>query len=157
MNDQHVREQLINALTRQQAHQLFDDVVKDFPAEHYNTRPNNVPYTFWHLIEHIRIAQWDILDYIVNPDYAYRDFPAGYWPDPSAIANEVAWQHTINSFRTDLQALVDIINDPQTDLYAQIPHAQPGHTILREINIVATHNAYHIGELGILRGVMGLW
>ncbi|MAU10766.1 MAG: hypothetical protein CL607_13160 [Anaerolineaceae bacterium] len=157
MNDQHVREQLINALTKQQAHQMFDDVIKDFPAEHYNTFPTNVPYSFWHLLEHIRIAQWDILDYIVNPEYQHRDWPVGYWPAPDSQAAEEMWQNTVSGFRSDLQKLVQIVEDPQQDLYAQIPHAHPGHTILREINIVATHNAYHIGEMGILRAVMGLW
>lgn len=157
MNDQHVRQQLVNMLTVQQAHYLFDDVVKEFPEEHYNTYPTNTEYTFWQLLEHIRITQWDILDYIENPDYKYRPFPAGYWQPRDAKANKDVWNNTVSSFRNDLQALVDIVNDPNRDLYAQIPHAQEGHTILREINIVATHNAYHIGEMGILRGVMDLW
>lgn len=157
MNDKHVREQVVNALGEQQAHMLFDDAVKDFPAAHYNTRPQNVSYSFWHLLEHLRITQWDILDYIQNTDYQYLEFPKGYWPAPDATADEAAWNKTIADFRRDLHALIDIINDPNTDLYAQIPHAQQGHTVLREINIVATHNAYHIGELGILRGIMKLW
>lgn len=157
MNDQHVREQLVNALSKQQAHMLFDDAIKDFPAEHYNTRPANTPYSFWHLLEHIRIAQWDILDYIRNPNYQYMEFPKDYWTPQDQDTDGVGWNQTINDFHSDLQALIDIIKDPNTDLYAQIPHAQAGHTILREINIVATHNAYHIGEFGILRGVMGLW
>ena len=157
MNDKHVREQLVNALTVQQAHMLFDDAVKDFPAKHFNTRPANTPYSFWHLVEHLRITQWDILDYIQNADYQYRKWPEGYWPDPDAETDEAGWNTTIAQFKSDLQALVDIVNYPDTDLYVQIPHAQKGHTILREINIIATHNAYHVGELGILRGVMGLW
>lgn len=157
MNDQHIREQLVNALTKQQAYQMFDDVIKDFPPEHYNTFPTNVPYSFWHLLEHIRIAQWDILEYIVNPDYQGRDWPAEYWPTPDSKATQDMWQNTVSGFRSDLQTLVQIVEDPQRDLCAQIPHAHPGHTILREINVVATHNAYHIGEMGILRQVMGLW
>jgi hypothetical protein len=157
MNDKHVREQLVNALTVQQAHTLFDGVVKDFPAEHYNTRPANTPYSFWHLLEHLRITQWDILDYIQNSNYQHREWPKGYWPDPELDTDATGWNKTIQQFHEDLQALIDIVNDPKTDLYVQIPHAQEGHTILREINIIATHNAYHIGELGILRGVMGLW
>ena len=157
MNDQHVRLQLVNALSERQAHMLFNDAVKDFPAEHYNTRPANIPYSFWHLLEHLRITQWDILDYIQNPDYQYLEFPAGYWAPPDSETDQAGWDKTIADFNHDLQALIDIVNHPDTDLYAQIPHAQTGHTILREINIVATHNAYHIGEFGILRGVMGLW
>lgn len=157
MNDSHVREQLVNMLTKLQAHQLFDEVVRDFPAEHYNTFPANTPYSFWHLLEHLRIAQADILDYIENPDYQEIEWPRGYWPPSDAKADEDAWNNTIAQFRADLQALVAIVNDPERDLYAQIPHGQAGHTILREINIIATHNAYHIGEMGILRGVMDLW
>lgn len=157
MNDAHVREQLVNALSKRQAHMLFDDAVKDFPVEHYNTHPANTPYSFWHLLEHIRITQWDILDYIQNPDYQYREFPDEYWSPRDAETDDAGWHKTINEFHSDLQSLIDIVNAPTTDLYAQIPHAQLGHTILREINIVATHNAYHIGEFGILRGVMDLW
>jgi DinB superfamily len=157
MNDKHVREQLVNALSVQQAHMLFDDAVKDFPAEHYNTRPVNTPYSFWHLIEHLRMTQWDIVDYIQNSNYQYREFPKDYWPHPKSNTDASGWNKTIQQFHDDLQALIDIVNHPDTDLYAQIPHAQKGHTILREINIVATHNAYHVGELGILRAVMGLW
>lgn len=157
MNDKHVRQQLVNALAQRQAHMLFDDAIKDFPEAHYNTYPTNVSYSFWHLLEHLRITQWDILDYIQNPDYQYREFPSGYWAEPETIATVADWQETVDHFRKDLNALIGIINDPQTDLYAQIPHAKDGHTILREINIVATHNAYHIGEFGILRATMGLW
>jgi len=157
MNDTHVRQQLVNMLLQRQAHQLFDDVVADFPMEHINTHPNNVPYSFWHLIEHLRITQWDILDYIENPNYQYKPFPDGYWPRPSQQATEDMWHKTIADFHSDLKALVMITLDTNRDLYAQIPHGQAGHTILREINIVATHNAYHVGEMGILRGVMNLW
>ncbi len=157
MNDAHVRQQLVNMLVRRQAHLLFDDAVKDFPEAHYNTKPTNVVYSFWGLLEHIRITQWDILDYIQNPNYQHRQHPDGYWQPHDAVTDADGWQNTINQFHSDLNALIAIVNDPQTDLYAQIPHAQQGHTILREIDIIATHNAYHIGEFGILRGVMDLW
>jgi len=156
-NDQKIRQQLVNLLAERQAHMSFEDAVANFPEEHINTRPPNIGYTFWHLIEHIRLCQWDILDYIVNADYVTPQFPAGYWPDPSSTTDEAGWQQTIDQFLADRKALVDIINIPQTDLYAQIPHGAPGHNIVREINVVAVHNAYHIGELGILRQVMSLW
>lgn len=157
MNDQHLREQLINALAKRQAHQLFDQVVSDFPTAHYNTRPANLPYSFWRLLEHIRIAQWDILDYIENPNYQYLNFPDDYWPDQNAEADAAIWNETISRFRGDLQSLIKIVNDPARDICAQIPHGQPGHTILREILVVAAHNSYHIGEFGILRGTLNLW
>lgn len=157
MNDQILRQQLVNLLTVRQAAMTFDDAVKNFQDEHINRRVPNSPYTFWHLIEHIRICQWDILDYIRNPDYKYIEWPTDYWPAPDATTDRAGWDQTITDFRADLQALVDIINDPATDLYAQIPHGEPGHNILREILVVGEHNAYHVGELGILRQTLGLW
>ena len=157
MSDRYVREQLINALTKAQAHQPFENAIMDFPPAHYNTRPSNMPYSFWHLLEHLRIAQADILDYIENPAYRYLKFPDDYWPPQKQTANEAAWQRTITDFQADLAALVDVVRDPTRDLYAQIPHGEAGHTILREVLVVAAHNSYHIGEFGILRGTMGLW
>ncbi len=152
-----LRRQLTNLLQRQQAHMLFEDAVADFPIEHINSRATNVPYTFWHLIEHIRLSQADILDYIRNPDYTAPDWPHDYWPDPDATSDAAGWQRTIDSFLSDRQALVDIVQDAGTDLTAQIPHGAPGHTILREILLTTDHTAYHVGEIGILRQVMGLW
>ena len=157
MNDQILRQQLVNALEKRQSHQLFETVVKGFPEAHYNTHPANVPYSFWQLLEHMRMTQWDILDYIVNPEYQYRQFPDQYWPQPESEANKAAWNETISKFRKDRSALVDIVTDPSSDLCAQIAHGQPGHNILREILIIATHNSYHIGEFGILRGTLNLW
>ncbi len=155
--DQELRKQLVALMHVRQAHMSFEDAIKDFPLEHINTKPTHVEYTFWHLIEHLRLAQWDILDYIRNPGYTPRHFPAGYWPDPSASTDATGWQRSIDQFLADRQALIDIINDPSNDLYAPIPHGQTGHNILREIEVVGAHNAYHIGELGILRQVMELW
>lgn len=157
MSDQHTRQQLVNFLTVRQAHMTIEDAVKNFPMAHINTRPQGVQYTFWHLLEHLRICQWDILDYIRNPNYQNMDWPREYWPELDAVADEAGWNHTIAQFIADRDALVAIINDPQTDLYAPIPHGYDGHTILREILVVGDHNAYHIGELGILRQTLGLW
>lgn len=157
MSDQHIRQQLVNMLTLRQAHMIFDDAIKDFPLEHINTRPDGVEYTFWHLLEHVRICQRDILDYIRNPDYKEPHFPDDLWPAHDAVTDQAGWQRTINQFRADLDELVAIAQNPQTDLYAQIPHGYDGHTIFREILVVADHNAYHIGEFGILRQIMKLW
>ena len=156
-NDSIVRQQLINLLVKQQAHMSFEDAVAGFPAAHINTRPPNVEYTFWHLIEHIRICQWDILDYIVNSKYVGLPFPEGYWSERASTTDIGGWQKTVDQLKAERQALIDIIKNPATDLYAQIPHGYAGHNILREIHVVADHNAYHTGELGILRQVMGLW
>ncbi len=157
MNDRLIREQLVNALIKRQAHQSLDDVIAAFPPARYNTRPPNTPYTFWRLLEHLRIAQADILDYIENPAYRYPTFPDDYWPPPAVLADAAAWQKTVEGFRADLKALVAIVRDPARDLYAQIPHGEAGHTILREVLVVAAHNSYHIGEFGSLRGTLDLW
>lgn len=157
MNDQHLRQQLVNALTKRQAHQSFETVIDGFPAAHYNAKPPNTPYSFWHLLEHLRITQADILDYIENSQYQYLKFPDDYWPPADALGNQPQWLRTVERFLADRAALVAIIQDPARNLTAQIPHGQAGHTILREILVIAAHNAYHIGEFGILRGTLGLW
>lgn len=157
MSESLIRNQLVNLLTIRQAHMSFDDAVKNFPIAHMNTKPSGVEYSFWHLLEHIRIAQWDILDYCRNPDYKHMEWPRDYWPAKEAETDQAGWQSTIDQFLADRAELVGIIQNPQTDLYAPIPHGTDGHTILREILVVADHNAYHIGELAILRQVVGIW
>ena len=156
-HNQELRQQLENMLVKRQAHMTFEDAVANFPEAHINTRPSHVDYSFWHLLEHLRICQYDILDYIRNSAYQALKFPDGYWPDKETDTDLAGWQRTINQFLEDRQALVDIINDPETDFYAAIPHGWDGHNILREILVVADHNAYHLGELGILRQGMNLW
>ncbi len=157
MEDQKaLRKQLVTLLRNSQAHMNFDDVVADFPLEHINTKPPHVPYTFWHLAEHLRITQWDILEFIRNPQYVSPDWPIGYWPDPSSEATPLQWENTLATFRQDLLAIQALVNDPTTDLYSVIPHGS-GQTILREALLVADHNAYHIGEMGILRQVVDAW
>lgn len=152
-----LRHWLLNLLDSKMAHMPLRSALTDFPEDKMNARPPNVPYTFWHLIEHLRIAQWDILDYIRNPNYAYLEWPKEYWPEPDATTDRAGWDETIRQFERDLEALKDIVRDPTTDLYAQIPHGEPGHNILREILVVADHNSYHLGELGILRQVTDSW
>ncbi len=155
-NDKVAREQLLALLRGGNAHIGFDGAVADFPVAYINSKPPNVPYTPWHLLEHIRIAQWDILEFIRNPEHVSPKWPEGYWPSPDEQADEAKWQQTIDDFRADMKAIQDLVTDPNTDLFAQIPHAQ-GYTIFREILLVADHNAYHIGEFAILRQVMGTW
>ncbi|MDQ6832275.1 MAG: DinB family protein [Chloroflexota bacterium] len=154
--DKAFREQLLHLLRGGNAHLSFDEAVADFPPDAINQRPPNVPYTPWHLLEHLRLAQWDILDFIRNPDYQAMKWPDDYWPAPDAKADTAAWEQTISAFRADLKAIEDLVNEPQTELTAAIPHGD-GQTILREILLVADHNAYHIGEFAILRQVMGTW
>lgn len=157
-NEVALRKQLVNLLTFRQAHMDFEDAVSDFPEEHINTRPTNCDYTFWHLLEHMRICQKDILDYIQSDNYKWPTFPDDLWPDKSAKTNLAGWQQTIVNFCEDRQKLVEIVNNSEIDLFVPLPNSgEYYHNILREVNIVASHNAYHTGELGILRRVMGLW
>jgi hypothetical protein len=151
-----VREQLVQLLAHSNAHMRFEEAVSDFLMAHINTVFPNGSYTPWHLLEHLRLTQWDILDFIRNPNYQEIEWPRDYWPAPDRMATEADWLRTIESFQADLAALQALVSDPQTDLYAPIPHGS-GQTIFREILVVADHNAYHIGEFAIMRQVMGTW
>ena len=138
------------------SYMTFDDVVADFPMKHVNTRPPNVSYTPWHLLEHMRIAQRDILEYIEDERYRHPKWPEDYWPAPDAKADAKAWKKTVAGFRKDRAALEKIAASSRVALGAPLPYARP-HTYIRELLIVAEHNTYHIGELAILRQVMGAW
>lgn len=151
-----MRETLLNLLSGKGAHLTFDEAVADFPMDAINARPPNVPYTFWHLLEHIRLAQWDILDFVRNPDYQEQSWPDDYWPARDAETDEAGWNQTIEQFHADLEEMKAITADESLDLTTELPHA-PGYTYLREILLVADHNAYHVGEFAILRQVMDLW
>jgi len=155
-SDQVVRQQLLFLLRGGNAHMTFDEAIAGFPLDSVNRRPANVPYTPWHILEHMRITQWDILEFIRNPGHVSPQWPEGYWPRPDEEADAGRWQKTMDDFRADMKALQDLVADPDTDLYAPLPHA-PDYTILREILLVADHNAYHLGEFAVLRQVMGTW
>jgi hypothetical protein len=151
-----LRRQLVEGLRGIEVHMSFDEAVADFPPGAINERPPGVPYTPWHLLEHLRITQWDIVEYIRNPAHVSPPWPVGYWPDPTATATPEQFRATLDAFRADLRTLEAIVLDPATDLLAPLPHA-PQHTILREIRIIGNHNSYHVGEFAILRQVMGTW
>jgi hypothetical protein len=151
-----LRKHLVDLLRGGNAHMPFEAAVADFPLQSMNTLPPNVPYSPWRLLEHLRISQWDILDFIRNPQYVWRKWPDDYWPANTARASQAQWNETIAGFQADLKSLDDLVADPVTRLTEEIPHA-PGYTILREILVVCDHNAYHIGEFAILRQVMGTW
>lgn len=154
--DQVVRQQLLFLLRGGNAHMTFDAAIANFPLQSFNQRPPNVPYTPWHILEHMRIAQWDILEFIRNPDHISPDWPEGHWPGQDEQADAGRWQKTLDDFHADLKALQDLVADALTDLYKPILHA-PGYTIFREILLVADHNAYHVGEFAVLRQVLGTW
>jgi len=151
-----LRAQLLELLRGGNAHMPYGAAVADFPMEAINRCPPDVPYTPWHLLEHLRITQWDILEFIRNPRHVSPHWPDGYWPARDAQADAARWNETISRFKADLESLAAIIENPATSLTADLPHA-PGYNILREILVVSDHNAYHIGEFAILRQVMGTW
>jgi len=151
-----LRDQLLELVAGRGAHMPLDEAVADFPDDAINARPPNVPYTPWHLLEHIRIAQHDLLEYITNRAYLEPTWPEEYWPPADATAAPDDFARTIDGIRADQQTFHDLVADPATDLLATIP-GTPGHTILRQVRLLADHNAYHVGEFAILRQVMGTW
>ena len=159
MNQQLVRQALIGTIKGGQAFMTLDGAVAEFPPEHYNTLPPNVPYSFWAILEHIRLCSTDILDYIQNPDYRELKWPDELWPPTDSSADSDAWTATIAAIQSDLSEFSSMVEDPANDLTVLALHADGNadHTIIREILVVLDHNAYHLGEFAILRQVMGLW
>jgi hypothetical protein len=151
-----LRRQLGQLLDGVGAHMPFEEAVADFPDDAINRRPPNIDYTPWHLIEHVRLTQADILDYVVNPNYVEPSWPADYWPDRDATATRAQFDETVRGVIADKDALKALVLDPERDLFAVIP-GSPGHTLLREVRVDADHNAYHVGEFAILRQIMGTW
>lgn len=157
MNDQNqVREGLLNYLENSHTHIPLVGAVKDFPERLINEKPAGVPYTFWAVLEHIRITQRDMIDFIKVEGYQELDWPKDYWPKPKQKADIRIWMHTIQEYENDLETLKNIIKDPKIDLYVPIPNSQ-GQTILREIFQIIDHAAYHLGEFVLMRRAMGVW
>lgn len=155
-SDKLLREHIVSMLDGGGAHAKFDDVVKDFPVKLRGQKPAGLPHSPWMLLEHLRLAQWDILEFSRNEKYESPEWPEGYWPKSEAPASATAWETSIKNFRKDLKAMQDLVENPETDLFARIPWGD-GQTILREALLVADHNAYHIGQLVDARRALGAW
>ena len=151
-----LREHVLYLLRGGGAHLDFESAVADMPAKLRGAKPPGLPHTPWRLLEHMRLAQWDILEFSRNPKHVSPSFPDGYWPSGDAPPDPGAWDRSIESFRTDLQAMQNLVADPANDLFAKIPHGQ-GQTLLREALLVADHNAYHLGQLVTVRRLVGAW
>ena len=151
-----VREQLVTGLRGDDAHMTFEDAVEAFPDAAINERAPNVAYTPWHLVEHLRRAQRDMLDYIRDPGYVAPEWPRGYWPDPVAVTTPDGFRASVDAFLADRRALEAIALDPAVDVLAGLAHA-PEHTVARCLRVIANHNSYHVGELGSLRQVTESW
>jgi uncharacterized damage-inducible protein DinB len=148
--------QLRELLRGGSAHVKFKPVVVDWPPPLRGVRPPGAFHTGWQLLEHMRICQWDILEFSRNPRHVSPEFPSGLWPAEAAPSHEVAWDRSIATFEAELRQMEDLVSDPATDLYARIPHGD-GQTILREALVLADHNSYHLGQLVMLRRQLGSW
>jgi hypothetical protein len=148
--DRDLREHLLYLLRGGGAHIKFEDAIEGFPAEFFNARAEGVPYTPWQLLEHMRIAQWDILEFSRSAAHVSPKWPEGYWPEEGLAADEEDWQRSVDGFRADLRQMESLVEDKANDLHAKIPHGD-GQTLLREALLVADHNSYHLGALVTLR------
>jgi hypothetical protein len=148
--DRALREHLLYLLRGGGAHIKFDEALKNFPEGLFNARAEGVPYTPWHLLEHMRIAQWDIVEFSRAAAHVSPAWPEGYWPDKSKDASADDWRRSVESFHADLRVMEALVEDESNDLYAAISHGE-GQTLLREALLVADHNAYHLGALVTLR------
>ena len=154
--DRAVREQLAALLKGGGAHVHFEDALEGFPKEKRGVFAKGLPHTGWQLLEHVRIAQWDILEFSRSPKHVSPPFPGGYWPKTPVPPSDAAWDKTVTAFLHDLREMIKLVQDARTDLHAKIPWGD-GQTVLREALLVADHNAYHLGELVYLRRALGAW
>ena len=154
--DQSLRDHLLELLKSGSAHLGFDEAIEGLPADLRGRKAPGLTHTVWQLVEHLRLAQWDILEFSRNPDYKEQKFPDDYWPATEAPSSAEAWEQSVEAFRRDLQAMKDLVADPKTDLFAKIPWGT-GQTILREAMLVADHNAYHVGQIVTVRQGLGAW
>ncbi len=151
-----LRKYLAWALESADAHVNFDSAVADFPAKLRGARAHGIAHTAWQLLEHMRICQWDILEFSRSPKHVSPPFEAGYWPPADTPPSRSAWDESVGKFRSDMRAMQRLVNGSRTDLFARIPWGT-GQTVLREALLLADHNAYHIGQLVQLRKALGAW
>jgi uncharacterized damage-inducible protein DinB len=156
MSDKAIRDLLGKSLAWHDAHASFDDAVSGIPVEARGRKPQHVPYSAWQMVEHLRITQRDILDFCTDAKYQEKKWPDDYWPSSASPSSEAAWDESIRAFKTDRQALQKLAADPGIDLEARIPHGD-GQTYMRELVLVIDHSAYHVGQLVLLRRLLGAW
>ena len=156
MNEKVLREHLRSLLSGGNAHVDAKATFAGIPAKLRGKRPEGLPYSIWELLEHMRIAQWDILEFSRDAKHVSPEWPAGYWPNAKQKPTPAMWEKSLKAFARDLEAMKKLVTNPQTDLFAPIPHGA-GQTILREALLVADHNAYHLGQVLIVRRLLGHW
>jgi len=155
-HDRELRRHMLDLLSGGGAHASFEEVVSGIPFKQRGTKPAGFLHSAWMLLEHMRIAQWDILEFSRNPKHVSPDWPAGYWPQTEAPRSPAAWDKSVQQFRRDLRAVQELVERSKTDLFARIPWGD-GQTILREALLIADHNAYHLGQWVDLRRGLGVW
>ena len=151
-----LREHVLDLLRGRNAHIDFDKAVADLPSNLRGIKPKGAPHTAWQLLEHMRIAQWDILEFSRDPKHVSPAWPEGYWPKIEAPPSPAAWNNSLRKFRADWKAMAKLVADKKKNVFARIPHGT-GQTLLREALLVADHNAYHTGQLVLLRRLSGAW
>ena len=156
MNDQALREHVLYLLREGGAHAGFEAAIKGLPVNMRGKRPKGAEHSLWQILEHMRIAQWDILEFSRDAKHTSPKWPEGYWPKSAVPPSANAWAKTVRAFREDLKSMCELVENPSTDLFARIPHGD-GQTILREALLVADHNAYHLGEMVLVRRLLGAW
>jgi hypothetical protein len=154
VTDQALRDHVVNLLRGGSAHLDFDAAIKNFPVALRGKRPPRSPHSAWELLEHLRIAQRDILEFSRDANHQSPEWPEGYWPKTPAPPGNAAWSKSVRAFREDLEAMCALVADPSTDLFARIPHGD-GQTVLREAFLLADHNSYHLGQLVLVRKLVG--
>lgn len=152
-NSDPLRQHLLNLLTKAEAHVDLRTILSEFPPELRGRRPTGSPHTAWQLLEHMRIAQWDILEFSLNASHTSPKWPEEYWPKTEAPPEAKAWEQSVRQFLADLDSVCEMIKDAKRDLFAKIPHGD-GQTYLREALLVADHNAYHLGQLVMVRRIL---
>jgi hypothetical protein len=156
-NDQELRQQLAALLRGGQAHATLADALAHFPSDRIGERPAGLPYSAWQLVEHMRITLHDLLEFATNPEYVELDWPADYWPKNAAPTKGESWSEAVRAIQADLKSFEALVHSPQSNVYATIPWGTKGETLLREVLLAADHTSYHVGELVLLRRLMGIW
>lgn len=154
--DKQLREQLVKLLRGGQAFKTRDEILEGISLQEAGRKAYNLPYTIWQLLEHLRIAQWDILEFSRNPQHESPEWPKGYWPTETAPANQAALDDTLNAISGNLEEMIELIQDPANNLFEPFAHGS-GQNLLREAMLVAEHNAYHLGEIVVVRRLLGEW
>lgn len=151
-----LRKHLIDQLTHEHAHISFSGAVEGLEIDQVGVRPDSLPYSIWELVEHLRIAQADIVEFSENPDYQAMNWPDDYWPPEKAPSDENEWQRSLNTIESDLNRMVELVEDPENDLFEPFPYGD-GQTLFREAILIIDHNSYHTGQIVTVRRLLNIW